>query len=650
MTIVAGCRFFREVNNDQSCDGQRTPLKRLIEMRETYELLIKAPTRLLRGQKGYTLIEIVIVIVILGIIGAFTFQMVGAAVQAFNKSSARKDLSDQGRIALERIVRELRDGKEITDCSSDSITFKKAHPAQAADNIEEVKFELVGTDLKRVGDPNGNEGGPYEAVLASDVTGFQVGDAGGGSGSVTVDAVSTDTTSGGSSMTISHTTGSGSYRLMLVGVSMNNDNYETVTGITYNGTALSLVGTEATTDDARVEIWSLIAPSTGTHNVVITFSAALAQEAHAGVMTFAGVDADTPLGTFVSDHHDGSTPATVDIPSASGELVFGVAASEYEALTASSGQNERWNLSISSTYGAGGTAAGAAPTVTMSWDLGSADHWAMGGVSIKPSGSSGSTVCSVLSGISFDDYSTTSSSWQTSTSFSHTIGSGSNRLLVVGVSIEHNASGPTVSSITYNGQPLTKIDSRGITTDYYGRAELWYSLEASLPSAGTYNIVVNTPTAPEELIAGAVSWDGLAQQAPEAKGESSAGSQDTISTSITTLTDGALLVDAVHSGMEYGFTPDSGQTERYDVTGGAVTSRLAASTKEVAVAGSTTMGWTMTGANRMAHEVAAFARASSLTSNPLVPLAITLQDPNDSDNSLSMRTKVFMRNVPETGG
>ena len=602
------------------------------------------------GQKGYTLIEIVMVIVILGVIGGFTFQMVGAGVQAFRKSSARKDLLDQGRLALERMVRELRDGKEITDCSSTSITFKKAHPAQAADNIEEVKFELVGTDLKRVGDPSGTA---LTAVLASNVTSFQVGEAGGG-GSLAVDNASSGTTASdtASSMTVSHTTGSGSNRLMLVGISYNNDDYETVTGVTYNGTALTQVGTVNNSDDARVYIYSLVGPDSGTHNVVINFSSALNEGAIAGVVTFTGVDQSTPLGTFASAQADDSTPATVNIPSEAGELVYGVASAEYEAFTtASSGQNQHWNRSISGadTNGAGGTDTGASPTVTMSWELDPAyNHWAIGGVSIKPVDSSGSTVCSAGGGISFDAYSTATASWPTSTSFSHTIGSGSNRLLVVGISMEHNASGPSVSSITYNGQPLSKIDSRGITNDYYGRAELWYGLETNLPSAGTYTIVVNTPTAPEELIAGAISLNGVAQQAPEAKAESSADYMDTVSTGITTLTDGAWLVDAVHSGMEYGYTPNSGQTERYDRAGGANTSRLAASTKEVAVAGSTSMGWTQSGANRQAYEVAAFAPVPA--ASPLVPLAITLQDPNDSGNTVTMRTKVYMRNMPEPSG
>lgn len=46
---------------------------------------------------------------------------------------------------------------------------------------------------------------------------------------------------------------------------------------------------------------------------------------------------------------------------------------------------ERWNLNASgNTYGAAATYEGASPTVTVSASLGKGDHWAMGGVSIRP--------------------------------------------------------------------------------------------------------------------------------------------------------------------------------------------------------------------------------------------------------------------------
>lgn len=178
---------------------------------------------------------------------------------------------------------------------------------------------------------------------------------------------------------------------MLVGISINNDGTETVTSVTWKGTEnLSFVDAASNGDDARVEIWQLVNPSTGTGNVVITFSASLLQGAVAGVTTFTGVNQSTPLGTFVPAVGNNSSPATVDVPSAVGELVYGVVCVEYEPVITDPSQNELWNRSITgtngSTNGAASTEAGASPTVTTSWTIADPtyEHWVVGGVSIKP--------------------------------------------------------------------------------------------------------------------------------------------------------------------------------------------------------------------------------------------------------------------------
>jgi len=353
--------------------------------------------RAIGGQKGYTLIEIIIVIVILGIIGGISFQVVAYGVEAFKKSSARKDLYDQGRLALERMTRELRDAKELVECSDKSITFNKQHPS--LDGVEEIRFWLDDSNtLWRVRNPSTT---PFSDRLASNVNTFQVGNENCGSPSgISVDASDSATADETTGITIANYTVAGSDRLMLVGVSIMNDAAdgdpagpgEQVSSIKWNGTDLEIVGFKLTTDidDGRIEIWKLVAPSTGTGNVVITFNRQITQEAVAGVVTFTGVDQTTPLGAFASDADDDTSVATLNITSATDEVVFAVISSEYEALTKSSGQTEHWNEFFQNTGGAGGTDAGASPTVAMSWSLpGSDNHWAIGGVSIKPSGSGG---------------------------------------------------------------------------------------------------------------------------------------------------------------------------------------------------------------------------------------------------------------------
>lgn len=173
---------------------------------------------------------------------------------------------------------------------------------------------------------------------------------------------------------------------MLVGVSINNDNKEIVTSITYKGIPLTYVNSETQSDDARVEIWKLVNPPLGTGNLVVTFSADLKRQAVAGVITFTGVDQTNPLGTFAGDNAT-SNSASVSVPSAAGELILGVFSCETCDSVAFAGQSvQYWNLMLGGgrEFGAGATWQGANNQVTLSAALGKRDHWALGGISIHP--------------------------------------------------------------------------------------------------------------------------------------------------------------------------------------------------------------------------------------------------------------------------
>ena len=202
----------------------------------------------------------------------------------------------------------------------------------------------------------------------------------------------------GESIIIPHTVGvSGTNRLMLVGVSINNRNDEFVTNITWKGTPLSFVDSSTWSDDARVEIWQLVAPSTGSGNVVIIFGnptnpdgpVDLNRAAIIGVMSFTGVNQDEPLGTYYGfSWYDTQSPS-IDIPSGEGDLVFAVVSVEDETISSvGAGQTEHWNKTILVEYndvtGGGSTKPGSPGNTTMSWDFSGSDHTAMGGVAIKP--------------------------------------------------------------------------------------------------------------------------------------------------------------------------------------------------------------------------------------------------------------------------
>ena len=103
--------------------------------------------------------------------------------------------------------------------------------------------------------------------------------------------------------------------------------------------------------------------------------------------------------------------------------------------------------------------------------------------------------------IGFDFASTTSSGASVaSISWNHTVGSGSNRLLVVGISLSGIK---TVSSVTYGGSTLTRLNGfqSGSTAD------IWYLKN---PSSGTFAINAFF-SAGSTVIVGSTSWTNVDQ-------------------------------------------------------------------------------------------------------------------------------------------
>jgi hypothetical protein len=199
-----------------------------------------------------------------------------------------------------------------------------------------------------------------------------------------VDAVSSGSTNG-SILRIAHTT-SGPHRLMLVGVSINNDNFEMVSSIIYGGAPLTLINSVTQADDARAEIWKLVNPPLGNHEVVITFSEDLERQAVAGVVTFNGVEPSDPLGTFAGNSSTGST-ANLTVSSAIGELVLSVFSCETcGSIAFLSPAATWWEISAGTgiEIGVGATHQGMSPNVSVRAALENRDHWAMGGISVKP--------------------------------------------------------------------------------------------------------------------------------------------------------------------------------------------------------------------------------------------------------------------------
>lgn len=197
-----------------------------------------------------------------------------------------------------------------------------------------------------------------------------------------------------------------------------------------------------------------------------------------------------------------------------------------------------------------------------------------------------------------------------SVTFSHTIANKSNRILVVGTEVEDDAN-CTISTVTYGGQALTKINEISVGTSMRMCSGLWYLLN---PSVGSANIVVTATKVVRGITAGGTSLYNVAQTSPEAQNTNSieSGVTSSLTTSITTISSRAWLVDAVGTGDSSAlFNPTSGQTKRYEFTSTGA-AKGAGGTKYIPNAGATSVTWTHSGTpTRIAYAVAAFAPAVS---------------------------------------
>ena len=201
---------------------------------------------------------------------------------------------------------------------------------------------------------------------------------------VVVDATSTvSTDSKVTSLTVSHTTGTAANRLLLVGVS---DRENAGLTVTYDGDPLEEYGHQVSSTNARTHIFYMVNPPSGTFNVVVTATSNnFDKGCIVGVMTFSGVDQNTPLNTYTGLYGSSTNPTLTNIPTAANELVFNVVALRKTNLTGvGTNQTSRWNIASGDDMrGGGSTKPGPGTTTSMSWTSASGD-WSMSAVSIKP--------------------------------------------------------------------------------------------------------------------------------------------------------------------------------------------------------------------------------------------------------------------------
>ncbi|MGB7851810.1 MAG: S24 family peptidase, partial [Candidatus Sulfotelmatobacter sp.] len=218
-------------------------------------------------------------------------------------------------------------------------------------------------------------------------------------GQVAVDSTSSGSANlagaGTKTLTFTHTTTATANRVLIVGVSINITNAPTtdVTGVTYDGTALSFVGAHNDAGDTRrVEMWYLLAPASGTNLPIVVsvdIPTAVTEGVVAGATTFTGVDQTVPLGSFVSADGAAGANSQLDVPSVvNGMVLDTLAIAGNQTITISGPQVSQWNLNSAGTANPGIRASGSsrtgAPSVPLSETFSGTSNWSLGAVSINP--------------------------------------------------------------------------------------------------------------------------------------------------------------------------------------------------------------------------------------------------------------------------
>jgi len=127
------------------------------------------------GSGGFTLIEMITVIVILCIVGGIAIKFLSDSLRIYTMTANQKTLYDEAKLALERMCRDIRDAQSITSFTAGppgSIVFVRTN-ATAYDQVgETITFQqnaAAGTHVKIKSLPSASTN-----AMAQNVTSFTV--------------------------------------------------------------------------------------------------------------------------------------------------------------------------------------------------------------------------------------------------------------------------------------------------------------------------------------------------------------------------------------------------------------------------------------------------------------------------------------------
>ena len=203
-------------------------------------------------------------------------------------------------------------------------------------------------------------------------------------------AIAFDAASSGTTGTISHTV-SGIDRLLVVAAFSDTSitSWRPVSSITYNGVNLTKI-TSREANNLRMELWYLIAPDTGTHDIVITWGGPAGKGG--GGISLTGV-AQTGQPDASGNSGGISASCSVSITTVAANT-WGVGAHVWEGtgytLTVGSGQTERFQDTTGVSFAGSTEPKTGAGTLTMSYTSSVSDETACGIASFSEATGGGS--------------------------------------------------------------------------------------------------------------------------------------------------------------------------------------------------------------------------------------------------------------------
>jgi prepilin-type N-terminal cleavage/methylation domain-containing protein len=100
----------------------------------------------LRNQRGFTLAELLVVVAILALVLAGTLVALQQGQNAYQYGSGRVEVQQSARMAVDRMVRDLRTGTVVTASTATSVGFQYIDDTGATVT---VTYSLTGTNLQR---------------------------------------------------------------------------------------------------------------------------------------------------------------------------------------------------------------------------------------------------------------------------------------------------------------------------------------------------------------------------------------------------------------------------------------------------------------------------------------------------------------------